>query len=224
MQTLWTVEPHAHTAQVSLCAKLSAAQMVQQIKAVSYEAVVVTDHYTPEMFELHRRGNDYVRQLENAFMRGYRLAREEGQRIGVHVFCGMEIRISCGPEDYLVYGVTFDELKDLGCLAFLTLDELSRAVRSTKHGVIIQAHPFRSYLNCQPALYLDGVEVHNANPRHDSRNHLALAFAQQNKLLMTAGSDVHQMGDAGSTGVQCPPFDDMPQFAQMLKNGQVRLL
>lgn len=224
MQTLWTVEPHAHTAEVSLCAKLSAAQMVQQIKAVNYDAVVVTDHYTPEMFEFHRRGNDYVHQLENAFMNGYRLAREEGQRIGIHVFGGMEIRISAGMEDYLVYGVTFDELKDLGCLAFLTLDELSRAVRSTKDGVIIQAHPFRSYLNCQPAVYLDGVEVCNANPRHDSRNHRALAFAQRNKLIMIAGSDVHEMGDAGSTGVQCPPFENMSQFAQMLKNGQVHCL
>jgi hypothetical protein len=44
--------------------------------------------------------------------------------------------------------------------------------------------PFPEY--CRPAnpAFLDGVEVFNGNPRHDSRNHLAAAFAEENGLVV----------------------------------------
>ncbi len=53
--------------------------------------------------------------------------------------------------------------------------------------------------------YLDGVEVYNGNPRHDSRNHHALNFAKQYpQLIETSGSDYHQLGDLASGGMIFP--------------------
>ena len=59
----------------------------------------------------------------------------------------------------------------------------------------------------------------NANPRHDSHNDRALAYAQAHGLLMTAGSDVHQVGDAGGASMVCPPFSNGQEFARLLRQG-----
>ncbi len=220
MQNQWKVETHAHTAEVSLCGKMPAAQMVRAVKDAGYDAVIVTDHYTPEFFENAQSGADYAQRLVCDYYAGYRAAHEEGERIGLKVFPALEVRIAAGPEDYLIYGVTPEELVDLGCLAFLPLEKLLEKVHSTKNGLLLQAHPFREYLTCQAPERMDGVEVCNANPRHDSHNDRALAFAKANGLLMSAGSDVHQVGDAGGAGVLCPPFRDIAEFARLLAAGQ----
>jgi hypothetical protein len=219
MQNQWKVETHAHTAEVSLCGKMPAAQMVRAVKDAGYDAVIVTDHYTPEFFEQHRTGPGFAARLAE-YHAGYEAACKEGERVGLAVFPALEVRISSGPEDYLIYGVTPEELESLGCLAFLNLEELIKKVRGTKDGLLLQAHPFREYLTCQAPEMMDGVEVCNANPRHDSHNDRALAFAKEHGLLMTAGSDVHQVGDAGSAGVICPPFRDIAEFARLLAAGQ----
>lgn len=219
MNELWKIEAHAHTGEVSLCAKMKAAEMVQQCKAAGCDAVIVTDHYTPEFFPADLPEADYPARVDD-FYAGYRAAKAEGDAIGVSVFPALEVRIDAGREDYLIYGISPDELKALGNLAFLTLEQLREKVHSTPNGLLIQAHPFRGYLNCQPAHLLDGVEVNNANPRHDSHNDRALAFAQANDLLFTSGSDVHELGDAGSAMMTCPPFADIGAFARLLKDGR----
>ena len=218
MNELWKIEAHAHTGEVSLCAKMNAAEMVRQCKAAGCDAVIVTDHYTPEFFARDLAQDAYAARVDD-FYAGYRAAKAEGDILGVKVFPALEVRIDAGKEDYLIYGVSPEELKALGNLAYLTLEQLRDKVHSTPNGLLIQAHPFRGYLNCQPAHLLDGVEVNNANPRHNSHNDRALAFAQANALLQTSGSDVHELGDAGSAMMTCPPFADIGEFARLLKNG-----
>lgn len=169
MESLWRVETHAHTAPVSPCGRLAPEQLVEQVRAAGYDALFVTDHYTPEFFAVHPTGEDYRIYLERYFS-GYRRAAEAGRKAGLRVFPGLEVRLYDGPEDYLVYGVSPEQLAELPCLAFLSLEELHAAVRSTPDGVLVQAHPYRDYLTCQDARHLDGIEVLNANPRHDSHN------------------------------------------------------
>ena len=108
METFWKVEAHAHTAQVSLCAKMPAEQMVHQVKGAGCDAVIVTDHYTPEFFPDNQR--NYAQRLHDYF-EGYRCAKAEGDRIGLHVFPALEVRTAAGMEDYLIYGVTPEELE-----------------------------------------------------------------------------------------------------------------
>lgn len=218
MESLWKVETHAHTAPVSPCGRLTPEQLVEQVHAAGYDALFVTDHYTPDFFAVHPTGEDYRLRLERYFS-GYYQAKEAGEKVGLRVFPGMEVRLYDGPEDYLVYGVSPEQLKLLPCLAFLSLEDLHAAVRSTPDGVLIQAHPYRKGLTCQDAHCLDGIEVLNANPRHDSHNDRALAYAKAHGLLMTAGSDVHELGDAGGASMVCPPFANGQEFARLLRQG-----
>ena len=46
------------------------------------------------------------------------------------------------------------------------------------------------------------MEVYNGHPRHDSQNHLALQYAQENGIwLRTSGSDTHQLPDIARGGI-----------------------
>lgn len=217
METLLKYETHAHTAPVSPCAHLSAEEMIRQVKSAGYDAVVVTDHYTPEYFAGCEEGDNYVRRLHEYFS-GYRAAKAEGERIGIHVLPALEMRNIYGKEDYLIYGVDEQQLAEMGCLCFKTLEETLRLVHKCG-GILLQAHPFRGYLRCMPAEMMDGVEVVNANPRHDSHNDRALAFGRENGLIRTAGTDVHQDGDAGLAGIFAPFAPDIHAFCQMLQAG-----
>ena len=64
MESLWRVETHAHTAPVSPCGRLAPEQLVEQVRAAGYDALFVTDHYTPEFFAVHPTGEDYRIYLE----------------------------------------------------------------------------------------------------------------------------------------------------------------
>ena len=199
MDRLWTIETHAHSAEVSLCAKLYGAQTALAVKNAGCDAMILTDHYTPEFFPADLKGTAYEARVDD-FFAGYRAAKAEGEIIGLAVFPALEVRIASGPEDYLIYGVTIEELKTLGNLAHLTLPQLRERVHATP----------------------DGVEVCNGNPRHNSHNDRAYAFAQEHGLLMTAGSDVHESMDPGGALMTCPPFADIRQFARLLRSGSVQ--
>ena len=56
MESLWRVETHAHTAPVSPCGRLAPEQLVEQVRAAGYDALFVTDHYTPEFFAVYPTG------------------------------------------------------------------------------------------------------------------------------------------------------------------------
>ena len=114
--TLWNIESHAHTAEVSGCAKMSAAEMIRQCKTAGCDAVIITDHYTPEFFAESLSPEAYAARVDD-FFAGYRAAKAEGNLLGIAVFPALEVRIDSGREDYLIYGISPEELKSLGNLA-----------------------------------------------------------------------------------------------------------
>ena len=146
------------------------------------------------------------------------------------VIFGVELRFPENDSDYLIYGIDEDWLYKN---PFITeLDHQSFFDRYKDEVLIIHAHPYR---NCDTVYYdcVHGLEVVNCNPRHDSRNHLALQLAKENPhLFRTAGSDAHQKGDegraallsderirdsyelkdvitSGAYSLWCPEFDDI---------------
>ena len=67
--------------------------------------------------------------------------------------------------------------------------------------VIIQAHPFRDHITLCDLDYIDGIEVFNMHPNHNSRVPLAAKLAKENpQLLITGGSDFHHEGHEGVCG------------------------
>ena len=189
------VETHAHTAEVSDCCRLPAKETVRAVAERGYGAVVITDHNVP--------GRTRTAKQCARFARGYELALRAGERLGVTVLPGMELRFdSEGYNDFLVY------LPDPALYALRGLPAMGpsafKRLADERGMLVYQAHPFRPYLFAEPPEALHGVEVYNGNPRHTSRNALALAYAEEHGLAMLSGSDVHQEGDPGRGGIWAP--------------------
>lgn len=195
------IDTHVHTSEVSPCGKVSAEEMVRYYKDAGYQGIIITDHYYDGYFEL--LGDQPWEAKVQKFLSGYRAALEEGERIGLHVMLGMELRFHESVEDYLVYGIDEDFLVENPELYKHTLESFKKLIDN--HNILIfQAHPFRVGLKPADPDLLHGVEVFNGNPRHDSHNDLAYEFAAKNGLLMIAGSDAHQPQDVGRVGICLP--------------------
>lgn len=72
-----------------------------------------------------------------------------------------------------------------------------------------------------PAAYLDGVEVMNGNPRHDSHNEDAAAYCRANGLIGISGSDFHQWEDLAIGGLDFTgPVTGSPELIARLRAGE----
>lgn len=191
-------ETHFHTAETSPCGRVTAKQAVRMYHKAGYTGIAVTDHYFRGFFDMHPFSSP-DRKLD-LYLKGYKLALAEGRKLGVDIHLGMEIRFEENINDYLVYGMNEAFLRKHKKLYTLTLEQFREL--TADHGiVIVQAHPFRPGMIPAPPSLLDGVEIYNGNPRHDSSNHLALQYAQQNKLTGFSGSDFHQPQDIARGGI-----------------------
>lgn len=194
-------DPHVHTSEVSFCGQLKACEMVRLYKAAGYQGIVITDHYFNGYID--SLPSDNWKDKMDAYLSGYRSAKKAGDEKGLDILLGMELRFDEGPEDYLVYGFDEDFLFNNPYLNKLGLKSFKQLIKGT--GILIfQAHPFRLWLKPAPAELLDGVEVYNGNPRHNSGNDKAYAYAAENGLYMLAGSDAHQPQDVGLSGIAVP--------------------
>ena len=91
--------------------------------------------------------------------------------------------------------------------------------------LLVQAHPYRK--KCTPAFacYLDGVEVLNLNPRHDSRNDRAEEYAALHGLLRTGGSDCHRSEDIAAGGILAEELpEDTAGFVRLLRSGKYTII
>ena len=102
MDYQYKYELHLHTKEASACASLDGAVQVRLYKSLGYDGVFITDHFfggntaVPRTLPWEKR--------IHLFCEGYRHAKEEGDRIGLKVFFGLETGFS-GTE-FLIYGVT----------------------------------------------------------------------------------------------------------------------
>lgn len=213
-------EMHCHTCEVSGCASTPAEQSVRLLKENGYHGVVLTNHYLREYFS-DARGSRFFQRLDQ-WIAGYEMAHEAGEKYGVKVFLGMELRfLNAGVNDYLVYGVTPAFLRSHPYLYEMTPENFH--VIAQENGLFFaQAHPFRAPCTPEPAEHLDGIEVFNGHAGHDSRNEKAYTYAKRFGLPMLVGSDFHDPWQVATTGVL---FRTMPQdsqaLARMLKEGAV---
>ncbi len=198
-------DAHVHTAEVSPCGRIPAAEMVRRYRDAGYHGIVITDHYHATTVN-HGRSAIWDAIMDR-YLTGYRIAREEGDRLGILVLLGLELTFS-GPamNDYLVYGVTEEFLFRVPRLCALGLSPVSALAREEGF-LIYQAHPFRVGQKPAPTGYIDGMEVYNGNPRCESRNHRALEHARRTGLAMISGSDAHQVEDIGRGGFR---LSEMP--------------
>lgn len=197
---MYKIETHLHTRYSSKCGWLDAETLAEGYKAAGYDAVIVTDHYNRTTFD--HLGVDLHSDVDKvaAFLTGYRRMAEAGEKVGLKVFRGAELRFDESDNDYLLYGWRDELLADPEGVFAMGIAAFSPIARG-QGALIVQAHPYRK--KCTPAIacYLDGVEVQNLNPRHENHNERAMEYAQQFGLLGLAGSDCHRQEDIGVTGI-----------------------
>jgi hypothetical protein len=142
------------------------------------------------------------REFVNQFCRGCEDARTEGVRQGLDVFFGWEETFD--GDDYLVYGLDREWLLEHPESAHWSRREQYRAVREAG-GCVVQAHPFRQHyyihqITLAPNL-IDGIEAANGGNHEQSYDALAKRYAKKLGLPVTAGSDIHEIGQVEARGV-----------------------
>ena len=193
-------ETHMHTCLASACGKSTGKEHARFYKAAGFTGIIMTDHFFGGNTAIDR-SLPWEERID-LFWRGYEDAKEEGDRIGLDVFFGLEQNFS--GDEYLVYGLTKEYMKAHPEMERWTrrqqLEEVHRA-----GGCVIQAHPFRirGYMNSirVGTLFCDGIEAANRGNEaiDDSR---AYRMGKSENLVMTAGSDNHNSPIDGPYGVE----------------------
>jgi len=194
------IDLHVHTREVSSCGKVPGAEMARLYYEAGYDAIVITDHlkagYMSEM-PLDERVEWYLS--------GYRAAKKAGDRLGLTVLLGAEVRFYGGDEDFLLFGV---QPEDIGWImekldGDIRLKEFHQILADKGGYVLVQAHPFRDGLRRGELEDLDGIEVYNGHPDHNSRNHLAMerALLGGDSFIKTSGSDAHRLHHVARGGM-----------------------
>lgn len=195
---MYRYELHLHTVESSNCGHVAAADQIRTYHALGYAGVCVTDHLHDTQIGHYDVPHDW-NAIVDRYLLGYRRAKEAGEALGMDVIFGVELRFPENNSDYLIYGI--DEQWLYGNPWITSMDHQSFFDRYKDEVLIIHAHPYR---NCDEVFYdcVHGIEVVNCNPRHDSRNALALQLAKENpRLYRTVGSDAHQIGDEGRAAI-----------------------
>ena len=192
------IDLHVHTKEISICGHMPAEEVVSRYKAAGYDCIVITNHFnTHTSAHFEEQGiTDFFKIYKEAYLK----AKEEGEKAGLLVLNGYEIRFDDSDSDYLVYGMSDKTAADYKKLFSMRPRDFSKL--SAEQGFLFyQAHPFRNKMKITEPELLTGIEIKNGNPRHDSRNDIAKIWAQKFVMHMIAGSDAHRHEDVGVTGI-----------------------
>lgn len=216
----YKIELHAHTSPVSTCANFTPEVGLSMYKERGVDGVVITNHFYP--------GGGYPDMEPQAAIDKYlsdvRIARRVGEELQIKVYMGMEIRFPQNGNDYLLYGITEEDMPMLLSYLATDIETFSKAYRAPDR-LLIQAHPFRNGMaEVDPAL-LDGIEVFNMHPGHNSRvGFAARCAASHPEWILTGGSDFHHLDHDGICVLRAKELPkDEKALAALLRSRDYRL-
>ena len=208
----YRIELHAHTSGASLCSQISPEMMANKYAELGYDGIVITNHF---IYHDKTDKKEYI----DKYLNDYELTKNYGEKLGLTVLLGAEIRFTENVNDYLLYGVDADMLYYIYDLLPYGVENFRREFKSEK-SIFLQAHPFRDNMTVVDGKLLDGVEVFNMHPGHNSRIGLASRYAMENNLdIITAGTDYHNPGRDGLAALRCKVLpNDSFAVATILKS------
>ena len=189
----YKIEMHCHTKPISSCGQLLPHEVAERYNKLGYDAIVLTNHFYKN--EMYRKNKDeYIK----FYLNGYRSFKEACYKYGIKTYFGIEIRFAnVNVNDYLVYGITEDDVKIAANYLEGTIEEFYKGFKNEKN-LIFQAHPFRSGMELKEPPCIDGYEVFNMHPGHNSAIGFAAKQAAKYKNLpIVGGSDFHEPGREG---------------------------
>jgi hypothetical protein len=139
------------------------------------------------------------------------------------VMLGMELRHYATANDYLVYGVEEEWLREQGNL--LCVFEKKMYQMMHKQGYLVyQAHPFRTGMyRCNPK-YVDGIEIYNGKTEK-SLNDKAYEWAKRHGKLMVSGSDFHVLKNLARGGIITDhPIRNNAELLETLKSQNFKMI
>ena len=182
----YTTELHAHSYPVSACGDFSPADVVNFYKEAKASSLVLTNHLNP----LWHDGNHKDKAKE--YLSDYLLAKEAAGE-DLNVILGVEIRFPENNNDYLVYGVSEDEIEFFISLLPFGIENFYKEAKNDRN-LILQAHPLRKNMVLAPLSSIDGIESMNMHPNHHAKPSFAFRYARDNNLIVSGGSDFHHKG------------------------------
>lgn len=181
-------EMHCHTKGGSRqCGRTEPKEIARLYKEAGYSGVVVTDHYSPLTFNFLKGYGNPKQHIDAYISPYYELKKYEDENFSV--MFGMELRHYGTGNDYLIYGVDPEWLRQQDNLLMLPEKDMYKLMHNQGY-LVFQAHPYRPYITrCNPA-YIDGIEIYNGKVPKKS-NEKAEAWAKRSGKLTVAGSDFH---------------------------------
>ncbi len=202
---------HVHTEESSSCAHVPAKDVVKRYKSLGYAGIVITDHMSE--YKMKRAKCETIEEKAEYFLRGYREAKKYEDE-NFNVILGMELSFLDYNGDFLVYGFDEDFMLKYHFDQFNSLEDF-REIADENNLFVFQAHPFRFNMTVQNPELLDGMEVYNGHPGHNSNNDIAMLWAEKYNLRKSSGSDFH--GDKGNMAPGGIYFGRRITDAKMLK-------
>ena len=217
----YITEIHCHTGDVSGCGQVPAEELVEIYIEKGYDSLVITDHIngdTHNRLLINRPWEEAV----DLYLEGYEKAKAAAKG-RINIILGLEVAFRGEYNDYLTYGITKDFLLNYPDMHLSKLEDYVKYAHENG-AIVFQAHPFRNNMTIKSPDLLDGIEIYNGHPRHDSRNDIAGMWAKKYNLKVCCGSDFHEKGDEARAGIITDvPITDSIQLAKILKNGEFEM-
>ena len=211
----YRLELHAHTKPVSPCSEIPPEDLVKRYLDQGFHGVVITNHFNL----------DYLLGLpkEEAlayYLAGYEQTVKAAEGTGLQILLGTEIRFNEHTNEFLIYGVDRQILSE--CYDYLDKSfSTYREEVALPNSVLVQAHPFRDRNVAREQELLDGIEVFNMHPGHNSRVAQAAKLAASIPgCIKTVGTDFHHPGHEGLCALRVRQMPETSfDIASILRSG-----
>lgn len=214
----YKTELHCHSRDASGCSHESAEGIAEKYVKAGYTTVFLTNHFAPS------GGDDenWEAKIEKRYHALELLKNAAGERL--NVLMGLEFRFIQNSNDYLVFGFDREYLTSHRDMLKMGIHNFTKMAR--EDGILtIQAHPFRFGMTVTNPNDVDGIEVFNGHPGHNSNNDIAEAWAKKYGKIMTSGTDHHDPEHLPRGGILTDfPITSEKQLIDVLKSGEYELI
>lgn len=214
---IYKTELHCHTSPASVCADFSVEETLRLYSEAGYTSIALTNHF---QYNPKTKNSDKIK----AILKDFSEAKKLSKKYSINPIFALELRFNEGnANDYLFYGVAPEEMAKIAEYLDGSLEDFYRNYRN-QNNILIQAHPFRDKNFPANPDFVDGIEVFNLHPGHNSRIGIAAKHARKYGKIVAAGTDFHHEGHhCLSAMLTKEPIKDSFELAGVLKSGDYLL-
>ena len=158
------------------------------------------------------------------YVKGYKRAKEAAGE-DFTVLLGVEVRFLFTIDDFLIYGVDEDFLKQSGNLLIKYLRRLKKLC-DKNNLILLEAHPFRSLRFRHNPSHLHGCEIYNGKDKATVANEKAEKWAKKCGFsVVSAGGDFHNKKKTNPSGIETDePIKTNEDLLRILRSGNFTVI